>query len=178
MLLCAMILGPLAKQAKEGIKQGNAMQRSGDPLERYLGALHSGEGGDSFRWTVYPIDFFLSEQGIGAAEPGEGYGRGAAARTGCSRLRFGADGLLPRDSRIPHQARSRDQATRTGPNAECAACHREVDAPAIEGGGRPDGGLRDLRRALTNGLLFAPLSAVQAMPVSTFLAHSECSLRG
>ena len=42
-VLYAMIFGPLAKKAKEKIKAGEAMQRSGDLVERYLGTIYVGE---------------------------------------------------------------------------------------------------------------------------------------
>jgi bacteriorhodopsin len=73
-VLYAMIFGPLAKKAKEKIKAGEAMQRSGDPVERYLGTVHAGEGKWfvpmagllALIWLIYPGIFFLDEQGIGA----------------------------------------------------------------------------------------------------------------
>ena len=73
-VLYAMIFGPLAKKAKEKIKAGEAMQRSGDPVERYLGTIHVGEGRWfapmagllALIWLIYPVIFFLDEQGIGA----------------------------------------------------------------------------------------------------------------
>jgi hypothetical protein len=50
------------------------MQRSGDPVERYLGTVHAGEGKWfvpmagllALIWLIYPGIFFLDEQGIGA----------------------------------------------------------------------------------------------------------------
>jgi hypothetical protein len=73
-VLYAMIFGPLAKKAREKVKAGGAMQRSGDPVERYLGTVHAGEGKWfapmagllALIWLVYPVIFFLDEQGIGA----------------------------------------------------------------------------------------------------------------
>lgn len=73
-VLYAMIFGPLAKKAKEKIKAGEAMQRSGDLVERYLGTIHVGEGRWfapmagllALIWLIYPVIFFLDEQGIGA----------------------------------------------------------------------------------------------------------------
>lgn len=74
LVLYAMIFGPLAKKAREKVKAGEAMQRSGDPVERYLGTVHAGEGkwfGPmagllALIWLIYPVIFFLDEQGIGA----------------------------------------------------------------------------------------------------------------
>src|SRR5918997_2263002 len=74
MVLYAMTFGPLAKKAKKKIKAGEAMQRSGDPVERYLGTVHAGEGKWfvpmagllALIWLIYPGIFFLDEQGIGA----------------------------------------------------------------------------------------------------------------
>ena len=73
-VLYAMIFGPLAKKAKEKIKAGEAMQSSGDPVERYLGTVHAGEGKWfvlmagllALIWLIYPGIFFLDEQGMGA----------------------------------------------------------------------------------------------------------------
>ncbi len=73
-VLYAMIFGPLANKAKEKIKAGEAMQRSGDLVERYLGTIHVGEGRWfapmagllALIWVIYPVIFFLDEQGIGA----------------------------------------------------------------------------------------------------------------
>ncbi len=73
-VLYAMIFGPLAKKAREKVKAGEAMQRSEDPVERYLGTVHAGEGkwfGPmagllALIWLIYPVIFFLDEQGIGA----------------------------------------------------------------------------------------------------------------
>jgi bacteriorhodopsin len=73
-VLYAMIFGPLAKKAREKVKAGETMQRSEDPVERYLGTVHAGEGkwfGPmagllALIWLVYPVVFFLDEQGIGA----------------------------------------------------------------------------------------------------------------
>ena len=50
------------------------MQRSGDPVERYLGTIHVGAGRWfapmagllALIWLIYPGIFFLDEQGIGA----------------------------------------------------------------------------------------------------------------
>jgi hypothetical protein len=50
------------------------MQRSGDPVERYLGTIHLGAGRWfapmagllALIWLIYPGIFFLDEQGIGA----------------------------------------------------------------------------------------------------------------
>jgi bacteriorhodopsin len=72
-VLYAIIFGPLAKKAREKVKAGEAMQRSGDPVERYLGTVHAGEGkwfGPmagllALMWLIYPVIFFLDEQGIG-----------------------------------------------------------------------------------------------------------------
>jgi hypothetical protein len=68
-----MIFGPLANKASEKVVQGDEMQKSGDPVERYLGALHSVEGRWfvpmalflALIWLVYPVNFFLEEQEIG-----------------------------------------------------------------------------------------------------------------
>lgn len=68
-----MIFGPLANKASEKVVQGDEMQKSGDPVERYVGALHSVEGRWfvpmvlflALIWLVYPVNFFLEEQGIG-----------------------------------------------------------------------------------------------------------------
>jgi bacteriorhodopsin len=73
-VLYAMIFGPLANKAREKVQSGEAMQRSGDPVERYLGTIHAGEGkwfGPmagmlALIWLVYPVIFFLDEQGVGA----------------------------------------------------------------------------------------------------------------
>ena len=73
-VLYAMIFGPLAKKAKEKVQAGEAMQRSGDPVERYLGTIYAGEGKWfapmagllALIWLIYPVVFFLDEQGIGA----------------------------------------------------------------------------------------------------------------
>jgi bacteriorhodopsin len=73
-VLYAMIFGPLAKKAREKVTAGEAMQRSGDPVERYLGTVHAGEGKWfvpmagllALIWLIYPVIFFLDEQGIGA----------------------------------------------------------------------------------------------------------------
>ena len=43
-VLYVMIFGPLAKKAKEKVQAGEAVQRSGDSVERYLGTIHAGEG--------------------------------------------------------------------------------------------------------------------------------------
>ena len=72
-VLYAMIFGPLAKKAREKVRVGEAMQRSGDPVERYLGTVHAGEGKWfvpmagllALIWLVYPVIFFLDEQGVG-----------------------------------------------------------------------------------------------------------------
>jgi bacteriorhodopsin len=71
--LYAMIFGPLAKKAGEKVKAGKAMQESGDPVERYLGTVHAGEGKWfvpmagllALIWLIYPVIFFLDEQGVG-----------------------------------------------------------------------------------------------------------------
>src|SRR5918997_5253530 len=73
-VLYAIIFGPLAKKAGEKVKAGEAMQRSGDSVERYLGTVHAGEGRWfapmagllALIWLIYPVIFFLDEQGIGA----------------------------------------------------------------------------------------------------------------
>jgi bacteriorhodopsin len=73
-VLYAMIFGPLAKKAREKVQAGEAMQRSGEPAERYLGTIHAGEGKWfapmagllALTWLIYPVIFFLDEQGIGA----------------------------------------------------------------------------------------------------------------
>ena len=73
LVLYAMIFGPLANKASEKVVQGDEMQKSGDPVERYVGALHSVEGRWfvpmalflALIWLVYPVNFFLEEQGIG-----------------------------------------------------------------------------------------------------------------
>lgn len=62
--------GPTGQGEGQG---GDEMQKSGDPVERYLGAIHSGEGKWfvpmagllALIWLVYPVNFFLDEQGIG-----------------------------------------------------------------------------------------------------------------
>jgi bacteriorhodopsin len=72
-VLYAMIFGPLAKKAKEKVQAGEAMQGSGDPVERYLGTIHAGEGKWfapmagllALIWLIYPVIFFLDEQGVG-----------------------------------------------------------------------------------------------------------------
>jgi bacteriorhodopsin len=72
-VLYAMIFGPLAKKAREKIRAGEAMRGSGDSVERYLGAVHAGEGKWfapmagllALIWLVYPVVFFLDEQGVG-----------------------------------------------------------------------------------------------------------------
>lgn len=71
-VIYAIIFGPLAQRAKHKVEEGEAMKRSNDPVERYLGALHSGEGKWfapmaaflGLVWLVYPVNYFLSEQGI------------------------------------------------------------------------------------------------------------------
>ena len=76
----ALIWGGLASQAKEKGKQGRNLLRSRDSEERYEGAMLSGEAGLfvpmaallSILWLVYPVNFFLSVQGIGV------YGLGAS----------------------------------------------------------------------------------------------------
>ena len=73
-VLYAMIFGPLAKKARDKAEAGEAMQGSGDPVERYLGTVHAGEGKWfvpmagllALIWLIYPGIFFLDEQGIGA----------------------------------------------------------------------------------------------------------------
>ena len=72
-VLCAMIFGPLAKKAREKTRAGEAMQGSGERVERYLGTVHAGEGKWfapmagllALIWLVYPVIFFLDEQGVG-----------------------------------------------------------------------------------------------------------------
>jgi hypothetical protein len=73
LVLYVLIFGPLAEKAKEKVREGEEMRKSGDPVERYLGVLHSGEGRWfvpmagllASVWLVYPVNFFLDEQGIG-----------------------------------------------------------------------------------------------------------------
>jgi bacteriorhodopsin len=73
-VLYAMIFGPLAKKAKEKVQASEAMQKSGDPVERYLGMIHASEGKWfapmagllALIWLIYPVIFFLDKQGIGA----------------------------------------------------------------------------------------------------------------
>ena len=68
-----LIWGGLASQAKEKGKQGRNLLRSRDSEERYEGAMLAGEAGWfvpmaallSVLWLVYPVNFFLSSQGIG-----------------------------------------------------------------------------------------------------------------
>lgn len=72
-VIYALLWGPLAKKAKDQAQEGRELLKSQNPDDRYTGAMHVGESGWyvamalflSIVWLAYPVNFFLSEQGIG-----------------------------------------------------------------------------------------------------------------
>jgi hypothetical protein len=114
-VLYAMIFGPLAKKAREKIKAGEAMQRSGESVERYLGTIHMGEGRLfapmagllALIWLINPVIFFLDEQGIGAYPPDYRRPLHHRRRRGQGRLRL----YLPGRHTRHREARSRRNGT-------------------------------------------------------------------
>jgi bacteriorhodopsin len=72
-VIYALLFGPLVREAKDQAQHGRKMLKSRERQERYQGAVHVGESAWYLTmslllagiWLAYPVNFFLSEQGIG-----------------------------------------------------------------------------------------------------------------